>query len=148
MSTVTITPNHKVVSQDEWLRARGALLAKEKELTRQRDELARERRELPWVKVEKQYSFDSSEGKRSLAELFAGRSQLVVYHFMFGLDWTEGCPGCSFLTDHFNGAIEHLGARDVSIVLVSRGPLDKLEAYKKRMGWRLPWVSSGDGDFN
>jgi predicted dithiol-disulfide oxidoreductase (DUF899 family) len=138
----------KVVSKEEWLQARVLLLAKEKELTRRHDELSRQRRELPWVKVEKEYVFEAPQGKARLADLFDGRSQLVTYHFMFGPEWTEGCPSCSFLMDHVDGAIVHLNARDVTMVMVSRAPLAKVEAYKKRMGWRFPWVSSHGSDFN
>src|SRR5262249_36178224 len=138
----------KVVSREEWLRARTALLAKEKAFTHQYDDLARQRAELPWVKVDKEYVFEGPRGKVKLADLFGEQSQLVVYHFMFGPDWTEGCPSCSYLMDHVNGAIPHLKARDVTLMLVSRGPLDKLEAFKKRMGWQLPWVSSLGNDFN
>ena len=134
--------------QSEWLRAHSEFLAKEKELTRLSDELARQRRELPWTRVEKEYVFTGPQGKLSLADLFDGRSQLATYHFMFGPDWAEGCPGCSYVMDHMDGAIEHLQARDVSLVLVSRAPLEKLAAFKKRMGWRFPWVSSGGCDFN
>jgi predicted dithiol-disulfide oxidoreductase (DUF899 family) len=144
----TATPDHKVVSRDEWLASRVALLAREKELTRLHDELARQRRALPWVKVEKAYAFDTPEGKRSLADLFAGRSQLVIYHFMFGPDWKEGCPSCSFVSDHIDGAVPHLAARDATLTMVSRAPLDKISAFKKRMGWRFPWVSSHGSDFN
>lgn len=128
--------------------ARTDFLKKEKELTRMGDELARQRRELPWTPVEKHYTFTGTEGKASLADLFGGHSQLATYHFMFGPDWTEGCPGCSYLMDHMDGAIEHLAARDVAFVLVSRGPVEKLEAFKKRMGWRFRWVSSAGSDFN
>lgn len=141
-------PSHKIVSRAKWLEARIAHLAKEKELTRQRDRLSAERRELPWVKVEKEYVFDAPQGKVTLADLFDGRSQLVTYHFMFGPDWQEGCPSCSFLMDHVDGAIVHLNERDVSMVMVSRAPLAKIESYKKRMGWRFPWVSSYGSDFN
>jgi predicted dithiol-disulfide oxidoreductase (DUF899 family) len=139
---------HRIVSQAEWLEASKVHLAKEKEFTRQRDELARERRELPWVKVEKNYVFDAPEGRVSLGDLFAGRGQLIVQHFMFGPDWNEGCPSCSFWTDNFNGIDMHLAHRDTSFVLVSRAPIDKLEAYRKRMGWNLRWVSSLGNDFN
>lgn len=144
-----MAPHHpRIVSKTEWLRAREAFLAKEKALTRQNDLLARERRELPWTRVEKSYVFTGAKGKPSLADLFAGRGQLATYHFMFGPDWEEGCPGCSYLMDHISGAIEHLAARDVSLVLVSRAPLEKLTAFQLRMGWRFTWVSSGDCDFN
>jgi predicted dithiol-disulfide oxidoreductase (DUF899 family) len=142
------TVHHEVVSKSEWLRAHGDFLAKEKELTRLSDEVSHQRRGLPRTPVEKEYVFDGPHGKVSLAELFDGRSQLATYHFMFGPDWPEGCPGCSYVTDHLNGTNEHLQARDVTLVLVSRAPLEKLESFKKRMGWRLPWVSSGGCDFN
>lgn len=140
--------NKQVVSREEWIEARRAFLAKEKEFTRRRDELSRQRRELPWVKVEDNYVFDSPKGKETLADLFDGRSQLIVYHFMFGPEWEEGCPSCSFLADHIDGAIPHLNARDVSLVVVSRAPLPQIETFKKRMGWRFKWVSSYGNDFN
>jgi len=140
--------NHKVVSREEWLKARRAFLAKEKEFTRQRDELSRQRRELPWVKVEKDYVFDGPNGKETLADLFEGRSQLIIYHFMFGPGWEQGCPSCSFLSDHIDGALAHLNARDVTLVVISRAPLSQIEAFKKRMGWRFKWVSSNGNDFN
>jgi predicted dithiol-disulfide oxidoreductase (DUF899 family) len=139
---------HKVVSESEWLKARKALLAEEKALTHQRDELSRKRRELPWVKVEKNYVFDGTNGKEKLADLFDGRSQLIVYHFMFGPDWNEGCPSCSFNMDHVDGALVHLAQRDVTFVAVSRAPISKIESFKKRMGWRFKWVSSYGTDFN
>ncbi len=139
---------HKIVSRDEWLVARKALLAKEKALTRARDALNAERRELPWVKVEKVYIFHGPDGKETLADLFDGRSQLIISHFMFGPDWEEGCVGCSFRSDHVDGALVHLEHHDVSLVTVSRAPLSKIEAYKKRMGWRFKWVSSYRNDFN
>jgi predicted dithiol-disulfide oxidoreductase (DUF899 family) len=123
-------------------------LAREKELTRLRDEIAHERRELPWVKVEKRYVFDGPRGKETLADLFDGRSQLIVYHFMFGPGWEQGCPSCSFLSDHVDGALPHLAARDVSFVAVSRAPLAQIQAFQRRMGWRLKWVSSYGDDFN
>src|SRR5712675_1173904 len=138
----------RIVSQEEWLKARRAFLAKEKEFTRARDELARQRRELPWVKVEKPYTFDAPEGRVTLADLFAGKGQLVVYHFMFHPSWNEGCPSCSFWADNFNGIIVHLNHRDVTMVAVSKAPIEKLEDYKKRMGWTFKWVSSLDTDFN
>jgi predicted dithiol-disulfide oxidoreductase (DUF899 family) len=140
--------NHKVVSREEWLVARKEHLAKEKEFTRLRDKLSQDRRELPWVKVEKEYRFDGPKGKETLPDLFAGRSQLIIYHFMYGPDWAEGCPSCSFWADNFNGIIIHLNHRDINLVAVSRAPLDKLEAYKKRMGWSFKWVSSFGSDFN
>src|SRR5258705_769780 len=147
MSTSTIE-SPKVVSREEWLEARKKLLAKEKRLTRERDALAAERRQLPWVKVEKPYLFDSPDGKKTLADLFDGRSQLIVYHFMFGPEWNEGCPSCSFNMDHTDGALVHLAQRDVSFAAVSRAPLSKIEPFKKRLSWRFAWVSSYGTDFN
>src|SRR6202521_5232196 len=141
MSKTTIE-RPKVVSETEWLAARKELLRKEKELTRLRDELGRQRRELPWVRVEREYTFDGPRGNQKLAELFDGRSQLVVYHFMFGPEWQEGCPSCSFNMDHTDGATVHLAQRDVSFAAISRAPLAKIEAFKNRMGWRFNWVSS------
>jgi len=141
-------PNSKIVSQAQWLKARKALLAKEKAFSRQRDEIARARRELPWVRVEKDYVFESPEGKRSLAKLFGAKSQLIVYHFMLGPGWEAGCKSCSYLADHFGGALPHLAARDVSFVAVSRAPLAEIEKFRKRMGWEFPWVSSHGNDFN
>jgi predicted dithiol-disulfide oxidoreductase (DUF899 family) len=138
----------KVVSQAEWLEARKILLKKEKELTRLRDEVNQKRRELPWVKVEKDYVFDGPNGKVTLAELFEGRSQLIVYHFMFGPDWAEGCPSCSFNMDHTDGALVHLAQRDVAFCAISRAPFAKIEAFKGRMGWRFKWVSSFENSFN
>jgi predicted dithiol-disulfide oxidoreductase (DUF899 family) len=140
--------DHKTGTREEWLAARLELLEAEKELTRRSDELARQRRALPWVKVEKNYVFDSPQGKVTLADLFDGRSQLIVYHFMFHPEWREGCPSCSFVVDHLDGTIPHLAARDVSLVIVSRAPLAKIEVFKKRMGWRFRWVSSFGSDFN
>src|SRR5213079_2607273 len=131
----TAVVNRKVVSHSEWLAARKAFLKKEKEFTRLRDELSKQRRELPWEKVEKKYVFDGPKGKETLAELFAGKSQLIVYHFMFGADWDEGCPACSFWADNFNPNIVHLRHRDVTMVAISRAPLAKIEAFRKRMGW-------------
>jgi predicted dithiol-disulfide oxidoreductase (DUF899 family) len=139
---------HTTGTREEWLAARDTLLEREKELTRRNDELARERRELPWVPVEKSYTFETEGGTKALAELFGGRSQLLVYNFMFGPDWAAGCPVCSSGADLYSGAVEHLGARDVTFVCISRAPLEKLRAYKQRMGWRFPWVSSHDTDFN
>jgi predicted dithiol-disulfide oxidoreductase (DUF899 family) len=139
---------HKIVSQDEWLAARKALLAKEKEFSKARDQLSSARRDLPWVKVEKNYVFDTPQGKEKLADLFGGKGQLIVYHFMLGPGWVQGCPSCSFLADHFDGAVAHLAQRDVSLVVVSRAPLAEIEAYKKRMGWKFKWVSSYGSDFN
>jgi len=140
--------HHPVVSQDEWLAARIPLLSKEKEFTRLRDELSRQRRALPWVRVEKPYVFDGPDGKLTLAELFGGRSQLIVYHFMFGPGWEEGCKSCSFLADHFDGSVVHLAHRDVTLIVVSRAPIQQIEAFKKRMGWCFTWVSSNGNDFN
>ena len=148
MQTNTLTREHKIVSRNEWIVARKELLKKEKESTRLRDELSAERRRLPWVKVEKNYLFDAPGGKVALADLFEGRSQLVIYHFMFGPDWEEGCPSCSFVSDHIVAARTHLTARDVTLVVVSRAPLAKLEAFKQRMGWHFKWVSSYGTDFN
>ena len=138
----------RIVSHEEWLKARKAFLAKEKEFTRARDDLARQRRELPWVKVEKPYTFDAAEGRLTLADLFGGKGQLLVYHFMFGPDWNEGCPSCSFWADNYNGVDIHLAHRDTALVAISRAPLVKIDAYKKRMGWTFRWVSSAGSDFN
>jgi predicted dithiol-disulfide oxidoreductase (DUF899 family) len=138
----------RVVFPAEWLEARTKLLRKEKEFTRLRDELSRERRELPREKVEKEYVFDGPNGKEPLGELFGSKSQLIVYHFMLAPGWAEGCPGCSFLADHFDGSIPHLKARDVAFVAVSRAPLAEIEAFKKRMGWGFKWVSSNSNEFN
>jgi predicted dithiol-disulfide oxidoreductase (DUF899 family) len=139
---------HRVGTREEWLVGRVKLLEREKELTRRSDALARERRELPWVRVEKEYEFETGEGPKTLSELFEGRSQLLVFHFMFGPQDTEGCPGCSFMADTVDGAVVHLEHRDVTFLAVSRARLEKLEAYKRRMGWSLPWASSHDSDFN
>ena len=140
--------NHKVVTSDEWLAARKEYLQKEKEFTRLRDQLSQQRRELPWVKVDKEYLFDGPDGKESLADLFDGCSQLIVYHFMYGPDWDEGCLSCSFWADNFNGVDIHLNHRDINLIAVSRAKLDTLNAYKKRMGWGFKWVSSFGSDFN
>lgn len=140
--------SHAVVSREEWITARKEFLAKEKEFTRLRDQLSRQRRELPWVKVEQVYAFDGPNGPESLADLFAEKSQLLVYHFMFGPGWEEGCKSCSFWADNYNGVSIHLAHRDVSLVAIARAPLDKLAAYKKRMGWDFKWVSSFGNDFN
>lgn len=139
---------HKVVSREDWIAERKKHLEKEKEFTRLRDQLSKERRGLPWVKVEEEYVFEGPMGKETLADLFEGKSQLIVYHFMFGPDWDEGCPSCSFWADNYNGIVIHLKHRDINLVTVSRAPLDKLEAYKKRMGWSFKWVSSYGSDFN
>jgi predicted dithiol-disulfide oxidoreductase (DUF899 family) len=138
----------KVVSKAEWLAARKELLNKEKEFTRLRDELSRRRRELPWEKVDKNYRFDGPTGKQTLADLFDGRSQLIVYHFMFGPGWKEGCPSCSLLADTFDGARIHMAQRNVTLAVVSRATLPEIEVFQKRMGWRFPWVSSFGSDFN
>ena len=138
----------KAVSHEEWIEARKALLVKEKELTRLRDQISRQRRNLPWEKVETDYAFQGPNGVTRLSELFDGRSQLIVYHFMYGPDWDAGCPSCSYLADHFNPAIVHLNQRDISMVAVSRAAVPVLEAYRKRMGWNFPWVSSADNTFN
>ena len=130
----------EVISEAEWVVARKELLKKEKEFTHQRDALSAERRKLPWVKIDKEYVFDGPNGKETLADLFDGRSQLIVYHFMFGPDWEEGCPSCSFLCDHIDGTLAHLEHHDVTLLAISQAPLSKLEAYKKRMGWRFKWV--------
>ncbi len=140
--------DNKVVSAGEWLAARREFLAREKELTRARDAVDAARRALPWVKVEKEYVFDTAEGKRTLAELFDGRSQLIVQHFMFGPGWKEGCVGCSFKSDHVDGALAHLEAHDVTLVTVSRAPLAEIAPFRERMGWRFRWVSSYGSDFN
>jgi predicted dithiol-disulfide oxidoreductase (DUF899 family) len=139
---------HKVVSHDEWTAARKELLVREKAFIREREALAAQRRALPWEKVDKEYVFEGAEGRRTLAELFDGRGQLVVYHFMFGPDWEAGCPHCSRWADSFDGAIVHLNHRDVTMVAVSRAPYKKLAAYRKRMGWRFAWLSSHGSDFN
>src|SRR5215211_4275838 len=140
--------NHKVGTREQWQAAREELLAEEKELTRRSDELARKRRELPWVPVEKDYSFETVEGTKTLTELFEGRSQLLIYHFMFGPTYEAGCPVCSSIADTINSNAVHLAARDVTMLLVSRAPVEKLQAYKRRMGWGLDWVSAGGSDFN
>jgi predicted dithiol-disulfide oxidoreductase (DUF899 family) len=139
---------HKVVSRDEWLKARVDLLNEEKDLTRRSDELARRRQALPWVRVDKAYQFETDSGRAALADLFRGRSQLLIYHFMFGPDYAAGCPSCSMIADGFNGCAVHLASHDVMLWAVSRAPLAKLAAYKRRMGWTFPWASSVGGDFN
>ena len=140
--------NSSVVSRDEWLRARKGLLVKEKEFTRLRDQLSAERRSLPWVKIDKEYVFEGPEGRQHLAELFDDKSQLMIYHFMLGPDWEEGCPSCSFWADNFDGIDIHLAHRDISFLCVSRAPYKKIEAYKQRMGWCFKWVSSYGSNFN
>ncbi len=139
---------HQVVTPEHWLEARKRLLAKEKQFTRLRDELSQARRELPWVRVAKEYRFEGPQGSETLAQLFAGRSQLVVYHFMFAPDWDVGCKSCSFWADNFERNVVHLGARDVTLIAISRAPLAKIEAFRKRMGWTFKWVSSENTDFN
>jgi predicted dithiol-disulfide oxidoreductase (DUF899 family) len=149
MASTTIATEHpKVVSHEDWLAARKEFLAKEKEFTRLRDQLSRQRRELPWEQVEKEYVFDGPNGKETLADLFAGRSQLIVYHFMFGPGWNAGCPSCSYLADHFDGPSIHLANRDVALAVISRAPLAEIDAFKRRMGWKFHWVSSFGTDFN
>jgi len=149
MSTATIEkPKARVVTPAEWLAARKELLKKEKEFTRLRDELSRQRREMPWEKVEKNYVFEGANGTETLADLFDGRSQLVIYHFMFGPGWKEGCPSCSFLADSFDGAAIHMAQRDTTLVVVSRATLPEIQTFKKRMGWKFEWVSSFGTDFN
>lgn len=140
--------DHPVVTREEWLEARKALLLREKEETRLRDKVRAERMALPWVKIETDYAFDTPSGRKSLADLFDGRSQLMIYHFMLGPDWEAGCPGCSFLADHLDGTLPHLNHHDVTLVCVSRAPLAKIDAYKRRMGWKFPWVSSYGSHFN
>ena len=141
-------PQHKIASHEDWIAARKDLLAKEKEFTRLRDDLSRQRRELPWEKVDKDYVFDGPNGKESLSQLFPGKSQLIVYHFMFAPDWEAGCKSCSFWADNFNGIGVHLKHRDISFVAISRAPLAKLEAYRKRLGWNFKWLSSAANSFN
>jgi predicted dithiol-disulfide oxidoreductase (DUF899 family) len=148
MKLAEMEMNREIVSEAEWLVARKDLLTREKEFTRQRDALTATRRNLPMVKIDKKYVFDGPDGKETLADLFDGRSQLIVYHFMLGPDWEEGCKSCSYLADHFDGPNWHLPQRDVTFVVISRAPLSKLESYKKRMGWRFKWLSSHGNDFN
>jgi predicted dithiol-disulfide oxidoreductase (DUF899 family) len=148
MNATIETAPHPVVTRKEWLAARERHLASEKEFTRARDRLSRERRELPWVEVDKAYAFEGPDGRRSLGDLFQGRSQLIVYHFMFGTGWEEGCRGCSFVSDHFNSFLPHLNARDVTLTAVSSAPLAEFLPFKKRMGWTFPWVSAHGSDFN
>ena len=151
MNTATLeasTVNHPVVSKDRWIAERKRLLDREKELTHLRDQIARERRALPWERIEKEYVFDTPAGRRSLAELFDGRRQLLVQHFMFGPGWEQGCPSCSFMADHSDGMTVHLAHRDVTLVAISRAPLAEIERFRRRMGWRFGWVSSHGSDFN
>lgn len=145
---ISTLEKHRVVSRQEWIKARKAHLAKEKAFTRQRDELTRATRELPWVRVDQNYTFDGPAGKTTLADLFDGRSQLIVYHFMFHPDWSQGCKSCSLLADHFNPAIIHMNHRDISMAVVSRAPIDRILAFRERMGWTFEWVSSCHNDFN
>jgi predicted dithiol-disulfide oxidoreductase (DUF899 family) len=142
------TERHRVVSGDQWIAARKALLAREKELTRLRDRIAGERRALPWVRLDKSYVFDAPEGRRTLPELFEGRRQLLVQHFMLAPGWEQGCPSCSFMADHSDGMTAHLANRDVTLVAVSRAPLSEIERFRRRMGWEFRWVSSHGSDFN
>jgi len=139
---------HKVVLHDEWIAARKAYLAEEKTFTRARDALSKKRRELPWEKVEKNYVFGTANGKQSLGDLFGSKSQLIVYHFMLGPGWEAGCPSCSYLADHFDGAVVHLAQRDVAFAVISRAPLPEIETFRQRMSWKFKWVSSFGGDFN
>lgn len=148
LKTFAGVKEHRVVKPKEWLAARKKLLVKEKQFTKARDQINRERRALPWVKVEKMYVFDSLEGKVTLAELFGSKNQLIVYHFMFGPGWKEGCPHCSFWADHYDSVNFHIGQRDTTFIVVSRAPLSEIEPFKKRMGWRFRWVSSNENDFN
>jgi len=148
MATATAIKITKVVSHNDWVAARKEFLKKEKEFTRQRVEISRLRRALPWEKAEKNYEFDSPTGKLSLSDLFDGRSQLVIYHFMLGPGWKEGCPSCSYISDHFDGMTIHLANRDVTLAVVSRAPISEIEAFKQRMGWKFRWVSSNASDFN
>jgi len=148
MKTVSGTKEHKVIPHQEWLAARKRLLVKEKKFSKLRDQLHRERRDLPWETVEKDYVFDTPGGKKSLADLFDGKSQLITYHFMFGPGWKEGCPHCSFWADHYDSVGVHLGQRDTTLVVVSRAPLKEIQPFKKRMGWRFKWVSSNQNQFN
>jgi predicted dithiol-disulfide oxidoreductase (DUF899 family) len=140
--------DHRIVSKDEWLAARSALLKKEKEFTLLRDKLGQQQRDMPWVLADKEYLFDGPNGKQTLSDLFDGRTQLIIYHFMYDPNWDAGCPSCSFWADNFNGIVVHLNQRDVTMIAVSRAPYSKIEEYKKRMGWNFKWVSSYDNDFN
>src|ERR1700722_1781857 len=148
IARTAVSSKHKVVSQQEWLAARKELLTAEKEFTRQRDALSARRRELPWVKLEKNYIFEGPNGKVPLADLFRDKSQLIIYHFMLGPGWEQGCPSCSFLGDHFDGSLVHLNARDIAFSAVSRATMPEIAAFKRRMGWKFPWVSSNQNDFN
>lgn len=147
-ATVKGLESHAVVNESEWIAASQELLVKEKEFTKLRDELSAKRRELPWVEVTTNYEFDTSEGKKTLSELFGDKSQLIVYHFMYGPGWEDGCPGCSFVSDQFDGALLHMTPKDVAFVAVSRAPLAEFQGFKERMGWKFPWISSAGTDFN
>src|SRR4051812_5538383 len=149
MTTTTLpeAAPHRIVSREQWLKERIGLLDQEKELTRQRDALAQKTQALPWVKVEKAYTFDSPTGKKSLGDLFGPHSQLIVYHFMFDPTWSQGCKSCSFIADHYNPLVVHFAHRDVSFMTVSKAPIEKLEEFRKRMGWGFPWVSAANTDF-
>ncbi|HTR41054.1 MAG TPA: thioredoxin family protein [Pseudomonadales bacterium] len=148
IKTVRGIENHKAVSQKEWLKARKQLLVKEKKFSKLRDELNKQRRALPWVKIEKEYVFEGPNGQETLADLFGKKSQLLVYHFMLGPGWGEGCSHCSFWADHYDGITKHIGARDATFVVISRAPLEEIMPFKKRMGWQFKWVSSNGTDFN
>ena len=148
IKTVNGMEEHKVVSAKEWLKARRALLKREKKFTQLRDQLNQQRRNLPWVKVDKEYVFDGPKGKETLRQLFGDKSQLIVYHFMFGPGWKEGCPHCSFWSDHYDSVNLHLGQRDTTLVVISRAPLKEIKPFKKRMGWQFKWLSSNQTDFN
>src|SRR5437867_13081527 len=148
IKTVHGVEDHKVVSQKAWMAARKVLLVKEKKFSRIRDQLNQQRRKLPWVKIEKEYAFEGPTGKVTLSDLFRGKSQLIVYHFMFGPGWKEGCPHCSFWADHFDSVNIHIGQRDTAFAVISRAPLTEIEPFKKRLGWRFKWVSSFNTDFN
>ncbi|WEX77023.1 DUF899 domain-containing protein [Sinorhizobium numidicum] len=143
-----MTTNHTIVSPEKWLEARKSLLALEKEHTRLRDKINAQRQALPWVRMDKNYVFETVDGRKTLSELFDGRSQLVIYHFMLGENWEAGCPSCSFLADHFDGMLPHLNHHDVTLIAASNAPLAKIEAYRRRMGWHFPWVSAWGSDFN
>lgn len=143
----TVSPGHRVATRDEWMKERLVLLNAEKELMRRRDALAARVRELPWVRVDKSYEFETASGRRTLPDLFGSRNQLVVYHFMFDPTWSQGCMGCSFVADHFNGIVVHLAQRDISLVAASKAPMEKIGPFRSRMGWTFPWVSYGDGSF-
>lgn len=148
MGDTTITDDHAVVDRDQWIEARLRHMQSEKELTRRRDQLSQERRELPWLEISADYVFDGPDGEQTLADLFAGRKQLLVYHFMYGPGWEEGCPSCSYWADNYDGITVHLEHRDTTLVAVSRAPLPELDAYKRRMGWNFKWLSSSGNDFN